>query len=147
DGQRLVFISLDETPNGIYSVRLDGSSFESLIDANNPNRALTLDLATETGNLGRARSPDGSRIAFMTYRNQGWGIYLSQDITRRDAELLVYIGYPTEAPVWSPDGTRMAYIVQTSGVTDIFLIGVDDGSTPRRVTSDRTFEASPAWRP
>lgn len=147
DGQTLIFLALDESPDGIYSIRLDGSGLERLNDPESPNRALTLDLALEQGSIARAQSPDGSRIAFMTYRDQGWGIYLSADATRRDASLLVTTGYPTEAPVWSPDGNRMAYIAQVSGSTDLFIIGVDDGTPPLRLTFNRSFEASPAWRP
>jgi Tol biopolymer transport system component len=147
DGQSLVFVALDENPNGIYSIGLDGSNLERLNDPETPNRALTLDLALDPGSIARARSPDGSRIAFMTYREYGWGIYLSADATRRDASLLVTTGYPTEAPVWSPDGKQMAYIAQVSGSTDLFIIGVDDPRDPLRLTFNRSFESSPAWRP
>ena len=103
--------------------------------------------AIERGVPGRARSPDGSRLAFMTFRNQTWGIYLSQDVSRRDARLLVAIGYTAEAPVWSPDGSHLAFIAQVSGTTDLYVIGVDDGSQPHRLTSSRQYEASPVWRP
>ncbi len=147
DGQSLVFIALNENPSGIYTIRLDGSGLERLNDPASPNAALTLDLALDPGSIARSRSPDGSRIAFMTYRDQGWGIYLSADATRRDASLLVTTGYPTEAPVWSPDGSQMAYIAQVSGSTDLFIVAVDDPREPLRLTFSRSFEASPAWRP
>ena len=87
DGQRLIFISLDESPNGVYSIDLDGSNFQNLLASSNTPTALTLDLAIERGITGRSRSPDGGRIAFMTFRNQSWGIYLSRDMSRRDARL------------------------------------------------------------
>ncbi len=147
DGQRLIFISLNESPNGIYSINFDGTNFQDLLVASQTNNAFALDLSVEISNISRVRSPDGSRIAFMTFRDESWGIYLSRDTSRRDARLLVRIGYPAEAPVWSPDGKFMAFIALLNGATDLYVIGVDDGSAPRRLTANRTFEAAPAWRP
>ena len=147
DGQRLIFIALDESPNGIYSIDLDGRNFRNLLAASETSTAFALDLAIETSNISRARSPDGSRIAFMTFRNEDWGIYISRDTTRRDARLLVNVGYPSEPPVWSPDGKFMAFIAQLNGTVDLYIVGVDDGTQPRRLTSNRTYEAAPSWRP
>jgi TolB protein len=147
NGDKLIFITLNEAPNGIYSIDFDGSNFVSLLDEANASSPLALDLAIETGSLGRAQSPDGSQYAFMTYREAGWGIYLTDHPTRRDARLLVRIGHPTEAPVWSPDGRHMAYIAQINGIIDLYIIAVDAGSPPRRLTATRSFEASPSWRP
>jgi Tol biopolymer transport system component len=91
-------------------------------------------------------SPDGSHFAFMTYRNQAWGIYLSQNTSRHDAHLLVDVGRFTEPPSWSPDGKRMAYTAQHDGVIDLFVIDVD-GGTPQRLTFNRELDVSPTWRP
>jgi len=147
DGQRIIFISLNEAPNGIYSVNLDGTDFQNLLVSSDVSGALVLDLAIDSGSMAQASSPDGSHTAFMSFRNQSWGIYLTQDVSRRDARLLIAIGYPAEAPVWSPDGTHMAFIAQLGSTTDLYVISVDDGSQPRRITASRSFEASPTWRP
>ena len=147
DGQRVIFIALDEAPNGLYSINFDGSNLQNLLAAADTPSALTLDLGIEAGSMARASSPDGSHTAFMSFRNQSWGIYLARDVSRRDARLLIAIGYPAEAPVWSPDGRRMAFIAQLGSTTDLYVIGVDAGSQPRRLTASRSFEASPVWRP
>lgn len=145
DGQRLVFTALNAEPGTLFSIDLDGSNFVQLIDMARPGDGFVIDLANDAGNGTIATSPDGSRFAFMTYRNDAWGIYLSSDISRRDAELLVNVGYFTETPVWSPDGEKMAFIAR-DGSTDLFLIEVKSG-TPRRLTTSREIDTSPSWRP
>jgi TolB protein len=146
DGQSLIFIALDQAPNGIYSVNFDGDNFRRLDDPGNPG-GMVLDLAYDPGDLSRSLSPDGRRLAFMTYRNRAWGIYVSPNTSRQGAELLVDVGRFTEIPVWSPDGTRMAFTAQRDGVIDLFVIDVDGSSTPRRLTFNRELDISPSWRP
>ncbi len=147
DGKRLIFTALNQPPGTLYSVNFDGSSLHPLTDADHPLSGITLDLAYDPGSISHARAPDGSRIAFMTFRNQNWGIYISPNEGRQPARLLVNIGGFTEAPAWSPDGKRMAYIAQSGSTTDLFVVDVDDGGAPRRLTFTRAPDASPAWRP
>lgn len=148
DGRSLVFISINEAPNGIYSVDIDGGNFQRLDDPGSPG-AIQIDLGYNPGDISRMFSPDGSRFAFMTYRNHAWGIYVSRSNSRQDARLLVDVGRFTEQPSWSPDGRRMAYTDQRDGVVDLFVIDVDgDGEpTPQRLTFNREIDISPTWRP
>jgi Tol biopolymer transport system component len=49
------------------------------------------------------------------------------------------------SPVYSPDGTRVAYIQRQSGDPDLFVIGAD-GQRPFQLTIDDTADdRSPAW--
>jgi Tol biopolymer transport system component len=145
DGQRLVFTALNEPPGTLYSVDFDGSNLVQLIGMARPGDGIVIDLASEVGNQSLAASPDGSRIAFMTYRNDAWGIYISRDASRRNAQLLVNVGYFTETPVWSPDGEQMAFIAR-DGSIDLFVVDLASG-TPHRLTTNREIDASPSWRP
>lgn len=147
DGSSLVFIGIGQQNIPVYAVDIDGSNFRRLDDPENPRATIAIDLAYDPGDINRSLSPDGSQIAFMTYRNSGWGIYISPDVNRRDARLLINIGNFTEAPVWSPNGKQMAYIAQRDGLFDLFVIDVDGDSAPRRLTYNRELDVSPAWRP
>ncbi len=147
DGSRVIFNSMNEAPNGIFSVGFDGSNFQRLNNPGSPRTSVTIDVGAEPGNPSQARSPDGSRIAFMTYHDQMWGIYISPDETRQDARLLVDVGRYTEAPVWSPNGKRMAYIALRDGAAELFMIDVDGDHAPRRLTFDHALDLTPAWRP
>jgi Tol biopolymer transport system component len=145
DGERLVFTALNEEPGTLYSIDFDGSNMEQLVGLTRPGDGILIDLASDLGNQSLATSPDGSRIAFMTYRDDAWGIYISRDPSRRDARLLINVGYFTETPVWSPDGQWMAFIAR-DGSTDLFIVDLDSG-TPRRLTTNREIDTSPSWRP
>jgi TolB protein len=145
DGQRLVFTALNQPPGTLYSVDFDGSNLVQLVDMARPGDGIVIDLAGDIGNQSLAASPDGSRIAFMTFRNDAWGIYISRDASRRNAQRLVNVGYFTETPVWSPEGEQMAFIAR-DGTVDLFVVDVAS-RTPYRLTTNREIDTSPSWRP
>ena len=147
DGQRVYFFALNQGTDAIYSVDFDGGNFQT-ISANDPSSgSIRLDLGIDPSNISRSLSPDGSRIAFLTFRDQGWAIYISTNEMRSDARLLARIGRFTETPVWSPDGEQMAFIALRDNTTDLYVIDVDGGGAPQRLTANRAIDSSPAWRP
>ncbi len=50
------------------------------------------------------------------------------------------------APSWSPDGTKIAFISDRSGSTDVWVMG-SDGGNPVNLTGDEAKDHSPAWSP
>jgi TolB protein len=49
-------------------------------------------------------------------------------------------------PVFSPDGTKIAFASSRSGNGDIYVINVD-GSGLRRVTTTNAIDLAPTWQP
>jgi TolB protein len=49
-------------------------------------------------------------------------------------------------PVWSPDGSWLAFAGHDGYTTDIFAVR-PDGTSVMRLTSDGQFARSPAWSP
>jgi Tol biopolymer transport system component len=47
---------------------------------------------------------------------------------------------------WSPDGNKLAFVMEVDGNTDIYTMGVD-GKNVVRLTSDPAEEHSPTWSP
>ena len=49
-------------------------------------------------------------------------------------------------PVWSPDGTRIAFMSTRDGNPDIYVMN-RDGSSVRRLTTNPAIDGSPTWSP
>ncbi len=52
----------------------------------------------------------------------------------------------TEPPIWSPDGTRIAFLSAVGGASDVYVV-VADPTRPRRLTDERAIPSSLTWRP
>lgn len=99
-----------------------GSVWEMNADGTNPHQLLS------DSSLYAAYSPDGTRIVF---RRHAGGIAVAR-ADGSDAHVVIGAG---DAPDWSPDGKRIAY-VKADG-TRILIANADGSGTPRPVTGDR----------
>lgn len=94
----------------------------------------------------QAWSPDGSRIAFTSWRDGNAEIYVMNAngsgvvrLTRNDAS--------DQNPAWSPDGSSIAFCSDresTDGVYDIYRMSAIDGSAIVKVAS---AGCDPVWSP
>jgi TolB protein len=101
----------------------------------------------------------GGEIAFTVNRD-GWGeIWLMRadgtDRTRlTDREPPQNDASGSTSPVWSPDGTLIAYTAQIGTptpeedqrLTEIYVMRAD-GTDVRRLTTNEEFDAAPSWSP
>jgi Tol biopolymer transport system component len=89
-------------------------------------------------------SPDGEQIAF-TANVDGDNDLFVMDAMGRGVRPMTDNTLGDYDPVWSPDGTRIAYISYAGGAgTDIYVINAD-GSNPRKVSGDQGSNANPVW--
>jgi Tol biopolymer transport system component len=65
--------------------------------------------------------------------NNKWMVVHSYEITAWD-------------PVWSSNGTQIAFTSNRNGNADIWIISAD-GSDPKRITNDPNIDCDPAWSP
>jgi TolB protein len=107
---------------------------------------------TRTLNITPTWSPDNQAIAYTSYRPSG-GMGTFQDI------VLSYIstgerrmpanGDPKKQnylPIWSPDGSKIAFTTNRDGNPEIYVMN-KDGSGARRMTNSPAIDVSPTWSP
>jgi TolB protein len=72
-------------------------------------------------------SPDGSRLVYSSYLGRAWHNLWLLPAGGGDAFPIAYGDWDMTYPRWSPDGTRIAFISNKSGGTEIDLIEVPGG--------------------
>jgi TolB protein len=95
-------------------------------------------------NILPASSPDGSRLAYVSYRGGTPEIYVAQVSIGRSLKLTN--GGQSFAPSWSPDGRRIAYASNATGNMEIWVAS-GDGTDKRQLTSNIGADTAPSWSP
>ena len=141
DGKRIAF-SYDAGEYEIYVMQTDGSH----------RRNLTRRFHGRAGDP--AWSPDGKLIAFASAgifvmqadgklkRFATAGIYVIEADGKKARRIAAPAGRASD-PVWSPDGTRIAYAVRAGGRESVHVVR-SDGSRDRLLVRDGY---SPTWSP
>lgn len=70
-------------------------------------------LTRGAGGTDPSWSPDGTRIAFSSYRDRNYEIY-TMDVNGNDIQRLTYTDWAEAEPAWSPDGKQIAYAAHLS---------------------------------
>lgn len=90
-------------------------------------------------------SPDGSKIAYLSYKDRYPFLYILDLGTGKSTALSKNVGL-NSAPSWSPDGRRLALTLSKDGNTEIYIKN-SDGSGEQRLTRDRAGDTSPSFSP
>jgi Tol biopolymer transport system component len=84
-------------------------------------------------------SPDGSRLVYSSYLGRAWHNLWLLPAGGGDAFPIAYGDWDMTYPRWSPDGTRIAFISNKSGGTEIDLIGLPGGLTQALPAAERRY--------
>jgi TolB protein len=136
DGTRVAFVASEETGSAVWAVRVDGTGANRIV----------------RGSWRQvAWSPDGTKLALAGSGDRpDYGLYVvgadGSGLTRL-AEFDKSVAYPN----WSPDGTRVAVMVQDPAdefdyMWDIYVVNADgSGLTP--LTRWEGVDGFPVWSP
>jgi TolB protein len=110
-------------------------------------RILLAVLMTLTMAPGPPPTAAPGRIAFVSSRTaDGNADIFSADIAGETIANLTNDPAPDRSPVWSPDGTQIAFASRRADNWDLYLMRAD-GSGLRRLTEDAAYDGEPAWSP
>ena len=96
--------------------------------------------------MSPAWSPDGARLAYVSFEGQSSAIYV-QTLASGARERVSARAGINGAPAWSPDGRRLALTLsQPDGNADIFVLDLASREL-LRVTDDPAIDTEPNWAP
>jgi TolB protein len=95
--------------------------------------------------LSPAWSPDGRRLAYVSFERGNSSIYIQEISTGQRQVVASYKGI-NGAPAFSPDGTRLALTLSMSGNPEIYLLDLASRRTTQ-ITRHFSIDTEPQWMP
>jgi Tol biopolymer transport system component len=139
DGDKLVFASDRDGNREVYIFDL-----ADVVDGTTKTQPFNL-TQHKAPDWQPAWSPDGQRVAFSSYRDGNWEIY----VVNVDGTGLTRLTDQPESdfsPTWSPDGKHVLFASRRRGDADLFTADIETG-TPNQLTKGELDEYDPAWSP
>lgn len=95
--------------------------------------------------LSPSWSPDGKKIAYVSFEGRNSAIYIQDILTGKRERVSAFEGI-NSAPAWSPDGSRLALTLSKDGNTEIYIMNVSTKSL-QRITRHGGIDTEPTWSP
>jgi len=95
--------------------------------------------------MSPAWSPDGRRLAYVSFEEGRSGVYVQEVASGRREKVASYQGI-NSAPAWSPDGRHLALTLSRDGNPEIYVLELAS-SRLTRVTENWAIDTEPAWSP
>jgi len=90
-------------------------------------------------------SPDGKRLAYVSFERRRSEIYI-HDLATRKRDLVASSQGINSAPAWSPDGQRLALVLSKDGNPEIYVLNIKNNSL-QRITNSPSIDTEPGWTP
>ncbi|MCZ7566745.1 MAG: Tol-Pal system beta propeller repeat protein TolB [Burkholderiales bacterium] len=134
---------------GVFSTRIayvvkNGARYQlQIADADGANAQAALSSLEPI--ISPAWSPDGSRLAYVSFENKKPVVYVHSLASGKRQAVANFRG-SNSAPAWSPDGRSLAVVLSREGGSQLFLMNAD-GSGARRLLSSSAIDTEPFYAP
>lgn len=95
--------------------------------------------------LSPAWSPDGTRLAYVSFERRRPMLYMQNVMTGERTLLSEFQGI-NSAPAWSPDGSQLALTLSRDGNPEIYVMRIANRHLTR-LTNNPAIDTEPAWSP
>lgn len=132
---RIAYVVVDHSDSKPYKLMVadyDGHNEQNLLRSTQPL-------------MSPSWSPDGTKLAYVTFENQRSQIYIHELHSTRREKLTDFEGI-NGAPVWSPDGQKMAMVLSKDGNPEIYVMDIQRRDL-QRITRNRAIDTEPSWYP
>ena len=135
---------------GVFATRITyivkrGTRFELQVADADGFGAQTI-LASNEPIISPAWSPDGTRLAYVSFERRKPVVYVQSLTTGQRVAVANFLG-SNSAPAWAPDGRRLAVVLTKDGGSQIFTLDAEGRSAPARLTHTNGIDTEPNWSP
>ncbi|MBF8221652.1 Tol-Pal system beta propeller repeat protein TolB [Halomonas sp. 328] len=102
-------------------------------------------LASDQPIMSPAWSPDGSKLAYVSFETERPAIYIQDVTTGQRVRASSFTGI-NSAPAWSPDGRQLAMSLSRDGQPEIYLMDIASRDF-RRLTNNSAIDTEPSFAP
>jgi TolB protein len=134
---RIAYVTEWKTPEGDdrYALNIadsDGQDDHAVLESGEPI-------------LSPAWSPDGERLAYVSFETKRPRIYV-QEVTSGSRQQVAAFPGLNSAPSWSPDGKRLALTLSKDGNPELYILDLASRRL-QRLTHNAAIDTEPDWAP
>jgi len=123
-----------------------GGGFWFLVVADADGQNSQIILRSTQPIMSPAWSPDGSRLAYVSFEGRRSQIVVQDVYTGARRTVSAAPGI-NGAPSWSPNGQRLAFALSRDGNPEIYALDLATQAPPVRLTNNSAIDTEPVWMP